>query len=64
MSRQIVLSLPITLLFSALVGCGGDGGGPAVLQEQPAYTEADQQAAEDYEKTQMENAKKMKSYGK
>jgi hypothetical protein len=64
MFRQVVLSIPLTLLFMGLIGCGGDGGGPAVLQEQPAYTEADQKAAEDYEKTQKENAERMKSYGK
>lgn len=64
MFHRFVLSLPLALLFSVLVGCGGDGGGPAVMQEQSAYTEADEKAAEDYEKTQMDNAEKMKSYGK
>jgi hypothetical protein len=64
MFQKVVFSLPFTVLVLSLIGCGGDGGGPAVMQEQPAYTESDQKAAEDYEKTQKENAAKMKSYGK
>ncbi len=61
MFRPLLLCLPLALTFACVVGCGGDGGGPAEMQEQPAYTEADASEDENYEKMQAEN--KARGYG-
>ncbi len=56
--RHLVLCFPVFFSCVGLMGCGGDAGGPAVMQEQPAYTEADASAAADYSKMQQDNQKK------
>lgn len=58
MLRLTFICVAMLFCTMGIVGCGGDGGGPAQMQEQPAYTDADANAAADYEKMQQENQKK------